>query len=275
MDPIIIIRDLEMHVAHGCNLSCESCSHYSNQGHKGLISPKDAEAMISRWSKKISPKTFAIMGGEPTINRNLSEFFMVARHYWPNSRLKLITNGFFLDRHPDLPVIMQKIKNCTIELSIHHDAPEYLASIQPGIKLLQTWVKDYGIDAQLLNSVGRWTKRYYGQGNSFEPFSDNDIRKSWEICPAKYCVNLFEGKLWKCPPLAYLKLQKEKYSIADAWDPYLQYQPLNADCTFQELQEFLSREHESYCGMCPASPIPFKLSNPMRSVVSSINVAIS
>src|SRR5579885_321548 len=32
------VRHLEIHVTHACNLKCESCSHYSDQGHKGVVS---------------------------------------------------------------------------------------------------------------------------------------------------------------------------------------------------------------------------------------------
>jgi hypothetical protein len=31
------IGNLELHVAHGCNLSCESCSHYTSQGHRSKV----------------------------------------------------------------------------------------------------------------------------------------------------------------------------------------------------------------------------------------------
>src|SRR5260221_8082020 len=40
-------RFLEMHVAHACNLTCESCSHFSNQGHKGTLSVDDSVQWMS------------------------------------------------------------------------------------------------------------------------------------------------------------------------------------------------------------------------------------
>ena len=36
---------LEIHAANACNLTCESCSHFSNNGHKGMLSLADAEAV--------------------------------------------------------------------------------------------------------------------------------------------------------------------------------------------------------------------------------------
>src|SRR4051794_20267283 len=50
-----ILRNLELHVAHGCNLTCESCSHYSNQGHTGLVALADADAWMAGWSRRLEP----------------------------------------------------------------------------------------------------------------------------------------------------------------------------------------------------------------------------
>src|SRR5262245_16722507 len=96
-------RNLEMHVVHSCNLSCESCSHYSNQGHKGMVSLDEAERWMQAWCGRLAPQNFVLLGGEPTIHPKLPEFLVLARRYWPNARLRLITNGFFLHRHPTLP----------------------------------------------------------------------------------------------------------------------------------------------------------------------------
>ena len=55
------------------------------------------------------------------------------------------------------------------------------------------------------------------------------------------------------PALAYLPMQANKYNLSQKWDPYLKYEPLTLDCTDEELKEFLSREDESFCSMCPAN----------------------
>ena len=104
-----------------------------------------------------------------------------------------------------------------------------------------------------------------------EPYEDEQPRQSWENCRAKYCWQLFEGKIWKCAPLAYLKLQHAKYQLSDKWQPYLRYQPLHPDCTEEQLGEFFILEEESFCNMCPANPERFELPDPLahnRVVVS-------
>ena len=37
------IKQLELHVTHACNFTCEGCSHYSNHGHFGNISLDDID----------------------------------------------------------------------------------------------------------------------------------------------------------------------------------------------------------------------------------------
>ena len=59
---------LEFHVAFGCNMTCESCAHYSNHAHAGNVAPSELERQIALWNGKIVPRSFRLLGGEPTLN---------------------------------------------------------------------------------------------------------------------------------------------------------------------------------------------------------------
>ena len=256
------IQSLQIHVTHSCNLTCESCSHYSNQGHTGVLSLDEANHWMKLWSPRISPQVFTLLGGEPTIHPNLTEFISLSKKNWPDAKLILQTNGFFLHRHPNLSRVLRN-SNCRIHLSIHHNSPEYVMRLKPILALLDQWRED-GIDVFYENALDRWTRRYHGYGSTMKPFRDNNPRRSWEICPAKECPQLFEGKIWKCAALAYLKLQDAKYKLSPEWDPYLKYKPLDPNCTEEDLETFFDKEEESYCSMCSANlekfepPLPFQ-----------------
>ena len=256
------IHNLEMHLVHSCNLACESCAHYSNQGHTGMLSLDEGDRWMKLWNGMINPRIFSLLGGEPTIHHNLTEFFVLSRRNWPHAKLRISTNGFFLHRHSDLPLVLKEDSNCSVELSIHHNSPEYQVRLKPILSLLDQWRKD-GIQVEYVKSYANWTRRYHGFGSAMRPFTDNNPRGSWEICPARSC-QLFEGKIWKCSPLAYLRLQDVKYKLSSEWKPYLEYRPLGPECTDQELDAFLNKKEEFYCSMCSTNlekfepPLPFR-----------------
>ena len=258
------LNRLELHVTHACNLVCESCSHYSNHGHVGNLDLGSAGRWMAAWSDRLVPEEFVLLGGEPTSHPQLPEFVTLARENWPLARIRIVTNGFFLHRHPDLPSKLADAGNADLALSVHHDEPAYLERLVSVFELLAAWQRDHGTVVHTWRSHGGWTRRYHGFGAEMQPFEDGQPRQSWEICPAKYCKQLHDGKIWKCAPLAYLGLQKAKYQLSDKWAPYLRYRPLEPTCTDDELDEFLAREDEPVCSMCSAEPRHFSLPNPLR-----------
>lgn len=224
---------------------------------------------MSLWSKRLRPNQFSLIGGEPTLHPHLPEFVELTRKYWPNSHIRLVTNGFFLHRHPRLAEVLRDDPNAKLYVSIHHNSPAYLEKLKPISDLVASWVKDYQIKVKGYRSFKLWTRRYHGYGSDMQPFEDRSPRQSWENCPGRFCAQLYEGKIWKCGPLAYLKLQNEKFDLSDKWDPYLKYEALEPSCSDQELNEFFDREEESYCEMCAAQPEKLALPVPIGNRIAS------
>ncbi len=262
---MLVIQNLELHVAHSCNLACESCTHYSNQNHKGVLGLEEAERWFAPWSERLRPFEFSLLGGEPTINPLLGDFVTLSRRYWPASRLRLVTNGFLLHRHPDLPRRLAEAGNSHLYVSVHHTAPAYQERLRPVGVLLRRWVDEYGISVSTYPSTKWWHRTYHGFGSSMLPFEDENPRSSWEHCMARYCPQLLDAKIWKCGPLAYLPMQHAKYGLSDKWRPYLEYEPLTPECSDAELAAFFGREDEAACAMCPARPAHFELPLPFPS----------
>ena len=250
------IEQLELHVTHACNFTCEGCSHYSNHGHTGNISLDDCEEWLYGWSKRVKPKTFTILGGEPTLNKDLPEIVYMVRAMFPDptTGIDVITNATGLHLQPTLPQMLVAT-GATLAVSIHStEHPNYIKKFKRGYKLAKKWKHDLGVWVEFWDFTNKeWVRQYKGFGDRMMPYEDNNPRKSWEVCISKYAMQLHEGKLWKCPALAYLPMQAKKYNLSDKWNPYLKYQSLDVDCTDEELEEFLNREDESFCSMCPAN----------------------
>src|ERR1700680_2164234 len=178
---------LELHVTHACNLTCESCSHYSNHGHRGFLELAQAESWMRGWSERITAREFNLLGGEPTMHPRLSEFVVLVRKHWPAAHIHIITNGFFLHRHPDLPATLAADGNAALALSVHHHETAYLERLRPILDLLASWQRDHGTIVETMQSHQGWTRRYLGFGAAMLPFEDGRPRQSWEVCPARYC----------------------------------------------------------------------------------------
>lgn len=259
-----VIETLEIHAAHSCNLRCVSCAHFSDQGHRGVLSPSDANLWMLAWHERVCPRLFSILGGEPTMNPQLVSIFMLARKYWPVSRIRIITNGFLLDRHRELPQVLSQDGNAWLHLSVHHGSPSYLDKLRPVADLLESWRQQYGIKLVVLRSFEDWTVRYRGARSTMEPFEDKDQRASWQNCPAKDCLQLFEGKIWKCPLVAYICLQARKYGLSAKWLSSLAYRPLQPSCSIEELEQFFQEEDQPCCSACPAAPARISPPSPLR-----------
>lgn len=264
--PPLAVPHLEIHVAHACNLACDNCSHYSDYAHKGIVSLEEADRWMGAWSGRIEPGAFSLVGGEPTIHPDLPGFVELAFRHFPRAHLRLVTNGFFLHRHPRLPEVLARLPDAALYLSIHHDSPEYREQAAPIEALVREWIARHGIRVVCYRSWQQWRQRYHGHGEAMMPFDDRAPRRSWETCDAKGCPQLFEGKLWKCSPLAYLRMQHGKVGLPAAWQAYLAYRPLEPGCPHGDLRRFFAREEEPACGMCPAEPRIVRLPIPLRAV---------
>jgi len=261
---------LEIHVTHTCNLYCSSCSHYSQHHVGGSVSLEQAKNWSSLWRERLTPSQIALLGGEPTLHPNLSEFIETVQRAWPQSQLILKTNGFFLKRHNRLRDVLKET-GCILELNCHSDLPEYLDKYQEILIHIQDWLE---IPIVLKNSFGgkihkSWTQRYLGLRENMLPFNDLSPQKSWEICNCRECLTLFDGRLWKCPPIAYLRLLPKYFPLRADWHPYLAYAGLGPDCSEKELEEFLNRKAEFICGMCPSREILHDKGNPLKNTLSS------
>lgn len=247
------ILKFEIHLSHACNLSCESCSHFSNYHFNGSLTLAQAEEWYLAWSPRIRPSRITVLGGEPAFNRDLCEHLKLLRRYWPDARIWLVSNGFLLHRHPELPRTLAQIGNYRFQISRHHDSENYTRAFSEVVALLQRWQQEVpGFQCFVKHSFADWSQRYREENGLALPFADGDPAESWRICRAKVCVQLHEGRLWKCPALAYLPMLQKKGKMGPGWEPYMNYISLGPDCSDAELAAFFERKEESFCGMCPA-----------------------
>jgi hypothetical protein len=262
----ISIRGLEIHASHACNLSCPYCSHFSNYKPGGNVPVELADAWMKAWNRRLKPRRFTIIGGEPCLNPDLCRFVEIARANWPDSKLHVVTNGTLLDRHPDLPRALQAAAPARLVMSQHHESPGYQEKYQQAVELMTRWRKEWGVEIQIVPSVASWRMLYRGQGEHIRPYDDGSPERSFACCRMKnQCRNLFEFQLYKCCVLTYLKLLSRTVRLDDQWRRYVAYQPLNPSCTDEELRAWLDQGAIPECGMCPARYQYVKFPSPSQT----------
>jgi hypothetical protein len=259
------VERVAFHAAHACNLACESCAHYSNYGFAGLVEPAEIDRQLAPWSPRLAPDNCNITGGEPTLNPQLADIVRIARRHFPRPNvLRLISNGFFLERPPGLLGAMLET-GCELAISEHSKAPDYQEKFRAIRAAADEWrARGVNVRIEPYLDAERWLRRYTGHGATMLPPQDGRPARSWAICRVRHCLYVHENALWKCPPLAFLPMLKAKFpELPAAWDPYLAYKPLAPGCTDAELAAFVERGPEAVCSMCPAAPRRYSKPSPL------------
>ena len=263
----LAVPHLEIHITHECNLTCDGCLYYTNHRHTGTVPIAELQKSLAMWSRRLVPRSFAILGGEPCLHRDLAQIVYMAREHWPApaTQVEVVTNGLLLHLHPDLPQALTAT-DTALYISVHSTAaisPRYGEMIAKSIDLAKRWEQDHGIELEVAEQAN-WYRGYQGFGATVEPFEDGDPQTSWDNCvTGQQCFQLWEDRIWKCAPLAYLGLQARTFLLSEKWKPYLTYQGLDPECTDTELVAFFDRKAEAVCGMCPSNPQAFTKGDPL------------
>nr|WP_294516107.1 radical SAM protein [uncultured Rhodopila sp.] len=257
--------NLEIHAWHGCNLACESCAHYSSLGFRGGPTAEMCENWMELWAARLRPRIFSILGGEPTLNRDLERIIRSAARIFPDSAIRIVSNGFLLGKHPGLVSLLSELRGrAHLEISVHHGSEEFQSRFRPVMELVKQWQAS-GTDIRMRLASTAWTRRYKMNGNQID-FPDGDPVSAWSSCYGKGCKQLYMGHLWKCAPIAYFGLWPSNVSVEPVWQNLADsYTPLLADCSDDELGSFLGCREEAVCRLCPSQLEKFELPIPFRS----------
>jgi hypothetical protein len=188
----------------------------------------------------------------------------LARQSFPNAEGLFVTNGFFLDRHPDLPRVL--IDNrFRMDVSQHGRAPEYMKRFRVVCQKIREWRASYpDLQINIRKSHRGWRQQYRMVDGKPMPFS-SDPRAAWKICLQRTCTQLYKQCLWKCPALAYHAIMSRKLNLADesAWQLFRDYQACPPTAAEQEVRDFLATKQIQQCRLCPAKKIAFQHGDPI------------
>ena len=190
-----LLEYLEVHVVDHCNLNCKGCGHYSNLSPPRFADIEVFEKDIERMSSLVSGiKLFRLLGGEPLLHQDVSAFMEIARRYFPDSQIQLVTNGILLPKMDDTFWEACKVNSIEIEVSLYPGI-----KTQPSVKVLGEMEAKHSVKV-----IPGPTSRFFAHMNLH---GRSDIKKVFEYCKTKMnCPLLDQGKVYICPGAATIDI---------------------------------------------------------------------
>lgn len=250
---MIEIPKLEIHISHACNLSCTSCSHYSNFRHKGLITAKYLDESLRLWADKVSPKSFRMLGGEPFVNKELPEMCYIARKFFKNN-IRVTSNILLTETLQNIERYAQSFADNNIQLyiSMHSIDKKYVKKFEKALSIWEKLSSKFNFEITAQNYYTNWFAPYKTVNGIIHPYNDNSPRESWKSCGASQCKQLYGKKIYKCPAITYLPMMREKNLTSLEFDKYIDtYESLAHDASVEDMKKFFAKEEEYICNMCP------------------------
>ena len=239
---------LEIYITNVCNLTCRGCNRFNNYNFKGHHLWRDHADKYEEWSKRIAINKISIIGGEPTLNPDLELWAMNLRRLWPDSDIKIQTNGTYI--RPNFAIIHNE-HHVHFAVSLH--------DITTADDIIKSWKQLLGSQFDtFLEGFVFHTANIIEQDDHFILDCSNDKHTAFNACDMKHDHTMYQGNLYKCPSMALypefnnqfdLRLSNEQQELLN------RYRPLSADCTEEELQQFVSTRDTpiDQCSLCSSS----------------------
>jgi organic radical activating enzyme len=247
---------LDIMIAYSCNLSCKGCISLSDRVRSGIEPFENIFDQLNQWQSRISPNVTAVFGGEPCLHPRLIEICQQIRFAWPNTIIRLITNGYLLDnfdaeawfnlgpieiqvsvhRKDHEHILNKKIKNIlekrnqwTMSIHAKHDDHKQIQWQHQTVSIYKSIFKDFVVP-------------YYQNNLKILPWNSDPL-ESHKICGSPSTPILYKGKLYKCPAVANV--------IDITGKNWFDYRA--AEVT-DDLTDFISYigKPEKVCGQCPS-----------------------
>lgn len=246
---------LHIHLTDHCNLNCRGCDNFSPLSPEIFANFDTVEQDFSRISKLSNGHVneIQLLGGEPLLHPRVTDFMDIARKYFPNVAIKIITNGVLILRQQNS--FWEKCRQNSIEIvvtkypiKIDHDAIEKMAAKQR-VKFCF-----YGNTEYVPKNM---------QCIPLDLSGSQNARGSFLRCSrANRCVALDNGKIYTCTLIPYVKYfnsyfeKKLPVTEADSIDIY----------TAKDMDEILN---------FIAKPVPFCRFCNQKNIIWDIGYGVS
>jgi 4Fe-4S single cluster domain/Radical SAM superfamily len=212
-------------VAH-CNLRCANCDHRSPALAPSFSDVAQFERDLSKLRQVLRAKTLKLLGGEPLMHPNLSEFLKLAKLSGIADRIQVWTNGLLLHR----------LKPGDLD-----GCDDLIISVYPGIK--QRWNRD------LVGSLSG-ESTFQVQVQTFDRFL-KIIHETFLVCKNTHewsCHSFLDGFYYKCSRAQPLASELSDPTLTDGLDIHSSQSSADLE---RRLEAYLScRNPLKACSIC-------------------------
>jgi MoaA/NifB/PqqE/SkfB family radical SAM enzyme len=135
------------------------------------------------------------LGGEPLLHRDIELFFPIARTYFPDNRIYILTNGLLLPKMPE--TFFKACKNYKIGLAISY------YPVKLDIEKIKDLTDKYGIPLEIRDEYRNGPSIWLRQPLDVDGRQNN--KKSYKTCAmGNSCIHLVDGKIYQCDTVAYI-----------------------------------------------------------------------
>lgn len=236
-----ILNYLQFRVIDHCNLNCKSCGSVCNRDTPhNFVRAEEFEKDVKQCHKYVPViGRIHILGGEPFLHPELGKILEVARGYYAETPITVVTNGLLVERMTEALIDDFKMNNIAINISGYPPVMERIGAISK-------FLEEKGIACSV---------RPVGKFNNFRRLDYvSDIKKAWDSCRVNSCTNYKSGILCGCSMIeAFEKMNRQfgtSYQMIEEEDYFDLYK------TKQSIHDILSafRKPKHICGYCDSKP---------------------
>lgn len=185
-----VLKQVEMHVSDACNLNCRGCTHFSPLFHHIDADLASCLEDVKKLAGKFSfIREFYLLGGEPFLNPEISAYVEGIRKILPRTRLTIVTNGLLIPRLPDEVLACIRREKVFVSISEYEPTHEIIDEIKAVLERagVQYSLRPFDI------------KQMFNKPIEIEPSGKYPLK-----CISDGCVNIYKGKICRCPTLMYV-----------------------------------------------------------------------
>ena len=195
---------LHIHLTDHCNLNCRGCDNFSPLSPKVFADMNVVASDCARISELSGGKVneVQLLGGEPLLHPNVAAFSGIVRKYFPDSPIKLVTNGLLLLKQPE-PFWKSCRKN-------HVEIVVTKYPIQLDHQKIEQYVREQGVAFSFYGSTRSVLKTM--QCSPLDLSGKQDPQDSFLRCNSgNRCIALDNGKIYTCSLIPYEKYFNEYF----------------------------------------------------------------